>query len=96
MLLLSKYPPTVLILNFFAETYSPSCKHAVVSVFSGHAFNELLAIIKCVPTRHKKFSEGKQIHVGMETSKINQTRWVSFCCSQPRFSVLGLQGLCHR
>ena len=26
-------------------------------------------------TSHKKFSEGKQVHVGMETSKTNQTRW---------------------
>ena len=24
---------------------------------------------------HKKFSEGKQVHVGMEASKTNQTRW---------------------
>ena len=26
-------------------------------------------------TSHKKFSEGKQVHVGMEPSKTNQTRW---------------------
>ena len=26
-------------------------------------------------TSHKKFSGGKQVHVGMETSKTNQTRW---------------------
>ena len=26
-------------------------------------------------TSHKKFSERKQVHVGMETSKTNQTRW---------------------
>ena len=26
-------------------------------------------------TSHKKFSEGKQVHVGMEASKTNQTRW---------------------
>ena len=26
------------------------------------------------PTSHKKFSEGKQAHVGMESSKTNQTR----------------------
>ena len=26
-------------------------------------------------TSHKKFSEGKQVHVGMEASKSNQTRW---------------------
>ena len=26
-------------------------------------------------TSHKKFSERKQVHVGMEASKINQTRW---------------------
>jgi len=26
-------------------------------------------------TSHKKFSEGKQAHVGMEASKTNQTRW---------------------
>ena len=24
---------------------------------------------------HKKFSEGKQVHVGMEASKTNQTGW---------------------
>ena len=28
-------------------------------------------------TSHKKFSEGKQAHVGMETLKTNQTRWES-------------------
>ena len=28
-------------------------------------------------TSHKKFSEGKQAHVGMEASKTNQTRWES-------------------
>ena len=26
-------------------------------------------------TSHKKFSEEKQVHVGMEASKTNQTRW---------------------
>ena len=26
-------------------------------------------------TSHKKFSEGKQVHLGMEASKTNQTRW---------------------
>ena len=29
---------------------------------------------KAIETSHKKFSEGKQVHVGMEASKINQTR----------------------
>ena len=28
-----------------------------------------------IKTSHKKFSEGKQVHVGMEASKTNQTRW---------------------
>ena len=28
-------------------------------------------------TSHKKFSEGKQVHVGMEALKTNQTRWES-------------------
>ena len=28
-------------------------------------------------TSHKKFSEGKHAHVGMEASKTNQTRWDS-------------------
>ena len=28
-------------------------------------------------TSHKKFSEGKQTHVGMEALKTNQTRWES-------------------
>ena len=28
-------------------------------------------------TSHKKFSEGKQAHVGMEALKSNQTRWES-------------------
>ena len=28
-------------------------------------------------TSHKKFSEEKQAHVGMEASKTNQTRWES-------------------
>ena len=26
-------------------------------------------------TSHKKFSDGKQVHVGIEASKTNQTRW---------------------
>ena len=30
---------------------------------------------KATETSHKKFSEGKQVHVGMEASKTNQTRW---------------------
>ena len=30
---------------------------------------------KATETSHKTFSEGKQVHVGMETSKTNQTRW---------------------
>ena len=32
---------------------------------------------RSIPTvqSHKKFSEGKQVHVGMEASKTNQTRW---------------------
>ena len=30
---------------------------------------------KATETSHKKFSEGKQLHVGMEASKTNQTRW---------------------
>ena len=28
-----------------------------------------------ITTSNKKFSEGKQVHVGMEASKTNQTRW---------------------
>jgi len=28
-------------------------------------------------TSHKKFSEGKQAHLGMEASKTSQTRWES-------------------
>ena len=28
-------------------------------------------------TSHKKFSEGKKAHVGMEALKTNQTRWES-------------------
>ena len=30
---------------------------------------------KATETSHKKFSEEKQVHVGMEASKTNQTRW---------------------
>ena len=30
---------------------------------------------KATETSHKKFSEGKQVRVGMEASKTNQTRW---------------------
>ena len=46
--------------------------------------NALCCILRCnmskppqdiYTTSHKKFSEGKQVHVGMETSKTNQTRW---------------------
>ena len=33
--------------------------------------------VRCTYTSHKKFSEGKQAHVGMEASKTNQTRWKS-------------------
>ena len=29
----------------------------------------------CMYTSQKKFSEGKQAHVGMEALKTNQTRW---------------------
>ena len=32
---------------------------------------------KATETSHKKSSEGKQVHVGMEASKNNQTRWES-------------------
>ena len=34
-------------------------------------------IIGWVRISHKKFSEGKQAHVGMEALKTNQTRWES-------------------
>ena len=30
---------------------------------------------KATETSHRKFSEGKQVHVGMKASKTNQTRW---------------------
>ena len=30
---------------------------------------------KATKTSHKKFSERKQVHVGMEASKTSQTRW---------------------
>ena len=38
-------------------------------------FNGRLPPALQVDTSHKKFSEGKQMHVGMEASKTNQTRW---------------------
>jgi len=30
---------------------------------------------KATETSHKMFFEGKQVHIGMEASKTNQTRW---------------------
>ena len=30
---------------------------------------------RATETGHRKFSEGKRVHVGMEASKTNQTRW---------------------
>ena len=38
-------------------------------------------------TSHKKFSEGKQVHVGMEASKTNQTIHTESQCAQARLVV---------
>ena len=47
-----------------------------LSVIKSNAVRHFFpSIIKI--TSHKKFSEGKQAHVGMEASKTNQTRWES-------------------
>ena len=55
-------------------------------------------------TSHKKFSEGRQAHVGMEALKTNQTRWesmtpqhftpslhlVPFCRSLHKYALLSV------
>ena len=40
-------------------------------------FNSIHLGKSVVYTSHKKFSEGKQAHVGMEALKTNRTRWES-------------------
>ena len=52
--------------------------HSMTSLLSHgmHCYNLVLSTINVI-TSHKKFSEGKQTHVGMEALKTNQTRWKS-------------------
>ena len=47
-----------------------------VCIFSPH-LSSLLPFLKTkiAQTSHKKFSKGKQVHVGMERSKTSRTRW---------------------
>ena len=52
--------------------------------------NNTKKIKKLLETSHKKFSEGKQAHVGMEALKTNQTNVPTMCTPQNSLHALSL------